>query len=103
MKETVLTGRTLQLRGADGLKRQHLEHRHCGEQNDSFNRLAPKSAGKEASHARPTFLGLRLTMEKQFSSSLRQGGRVHLSLLNVSFRRALGVRGGQLLARQSLP
>lgn len=45
-------------------------------------------------------------MEKEFSSGLRQGGPVCSSLLNVSSSSALGVglrvRGGQLLAGQSL-
>lgn len=88
------------------LKRGQLEHRHTGKQN-TLNPLALKSSGKEASRAKPTCLGLKLRMEKQFSFSLRQGGPVHPSLLNVCFSRALGVglgvRGGQLLAGQSLP
>lgn len=46
-------------------------------------------------------------MEKEFFSGLRQGGPVCSSLLNVSSSSALGVglrvRGGQLLAGQSLP
>lgn len=69
--------------------------------------LFPSQLEKRLPMPGPPVGGLKLIMEEQFSSSLRQGGPVHRSLLNVSSSRALGVgprvRGGQLLAGQSLP
>jgi hypothetical protein len=91
----------------DGLKREQLEHKKHTRKQNTLNPLALKSSGKEASHPRLTCLGLKLRTEKQFSFNLRQEGPVHPSLLNVCSSRALGVglgvRGGQLLAGQSLP
>lgn len=106
MREAVLTGQTT-TQGGGWARRGQPGHRHLGKQRDTSILLALKSTGKEVSHARSTCLGHRIKMEKEFSSSLRQGEPVCSSLLNVSSISALGVglrvRGGQLLAGQSLP